>query len=82
MSTPLETSLLSQFGFHAFRPGQVEAINSLLQGRHTLVVMPTGAGKSLVYQFVALQLPGLALVISLYRGKATFNLDEVNLLKW
>jgi ATP-dependent DNA helicase RecQ len=57
-------TLISAFGFDSFRPGQIEAIEHVLAGRHTLVVMPTGAGKSLIYQYVALQHPGLTLVIS------------------
>ena len=47
-----------------FRPGQWEAINSLLNGHHTLAVMPTGAGKSLIFQLAAQQLDGITLVIS------------------
>ena len=52
------------FGFADFRPGQEESIQQILAGRDTLVVMPTGAGKSLIYQVAALCLPGLTLVIS------------------
>jgi len=57
-------ALRVHFGFTAFRPGQAEAIGHLLAGRHTLVVMPTGAGKSLVYQLTSLCQPGLTLVLS------------------
>jgi ATP-dependent DNA helicase RecQ len=64
MSISLTETLHSHFGFADFRPGQVEAIENVLAGQHTLVVMPTGAGKSLVYQFAALRLPRLTLVIS------------------
>jgi len=60
----LTTSLRTHFGFTAFRPGQAEAVENLLAGQHTLVVMPTGAGKSLIYQLAALHRPGLTLVIS------------------
>ena len=56
--------LRATFGFADFRPGQAEAIESLTSGAHTLVVMPTGAGKSLVYQMVAMTSPGVTLVIS------------------
>src|SRR5512143_3326887 len=62
--TDLISSLRTYFGFDVFRAGQAEAIRSLLDNRHTLVVMPTGAGKSLIYQLTALQLDGLTLVIS------------------
>ena len=60
----LTSSLHRYFGFASFRAGQEEAIQSILAGHHTLVVMPTGAGKSLVFQLAALQLEGLTLVIS------------------
>ena len=56
--------LRRRFGFPTFRPGQEEAISHLLAGRDTLVVMPTGAGKSLIYQLTATLLPGTTLVIS------------------
>lgn len=52
------------FGLKAFRPGQREAIEHALAGRDVLVVMPTGSGKSLIYQYCALALPGTTLVIS------------------
>ena len=64
MDTDLVSSLKSNFGFTNFRPGQSEAIQNLLDGQHTLVVMPTGSGKSLVFQLAALLLPGVTLVIS------------------
>lgn len=60
----LTTALHRYFGFSAFRPGQVEALTTLLGGQHTLVVMPTGAGKSLIYQLAAVLRPGVTLVIS------------------
>src|SRR5436190_2309874 len=56
--------LRTSFGFPAFRPGQAEALAHVLAGRDTLVVMPTGSGKSLIYQLAALLLPGTTLVIS------------------
>ncbi len=52
------------FGFPGFRPGQEAALSHVLAGRDALVVMPTGAGKSLIYQLAALLLPGTALVVS------------------
>jgi ATP-dependent DNA helicase RecQ len=55
---------LQQLGYLAFMAGQREAIDHLLAGRDTLVVLPTGAGKSLIYQLAALHLPGLCIVVS------------------
>ena len=52
------------FALDAFRPGQQEIISSVLQGRDTLGIMPTGAGKSLCYQIPALLLDGTTLIIS------------------
>ncbi len=60
----LGAALRRHFGFDHFRPGQEEALRVLLGGAHTLVVMPTGAGKSLIYQLAAMLLPGAALVVS------------------
>ncbi len=56
--------LREHFGLSGFRAGQQTAIEHVLAGRNTLVVMPTGSGKSLIYQFCAMTLPGTALVIS------------------
>ncbi|MDW8365772.1 MAG: RecQ family ATP-dependent DNA helicase [Abditibacteriales bacterium] len=64
MSSGMIETLRARFGFTAFRAGQAEAIESVLAGQHTLVVMPTGAGKSLIYQFAALHQPGVTVVIS------------------
>jgi RecQ family ATP-dependent DNA helicase len=58
-------SLLKQhFGFDAFRPMQEEVVDHVLSGRDAFVVMPTGSGKSLCYQFPALLRPGVTLVVS------------------
>jgi ATP-dependent DNA helicase RecQ len=52
------------FGFDHFRGVQEEVVGRVLAGRHTLAVMPTGAGKSLCYQLPAVARAGTALVIS------------------
>lgn len=60
----LQHSLQQRFQLETFRPGQAEAIQHILAGDHTLVVMPTGSGKSLVYQLASLHQTGITLVIS------------------
>jgi ATP-dependent DNA helicase RecQ len=52
------------FGWSRLRPGQRQAIRSVLDGHDTLVVMPTGAGKSAIYQVAALLLGGPTVVVS------------------
>ena len=56
--------LRARFGFPEFRPGQERAVSNVLAGRDTLVVLPTGGGKSLCFQVPALLLPGLTVVVS------------------
>jgi len=56
--------LKKYFHYSSFREGQLEVIRSVLAGRDTLGVMPTGSGKSLCYQLPAIMLPGVTLVIS------------------
>ena len=55
---------LARIGFPAFRPGQREAVEGVLAGHDALAVMPTGAGKSAIYQIAGLLPPGPTLVVS------------------
>lgn len=52
------------FGYHDYRQGQQEIIAEAIKGQDTLVIMPTGGGKSLCYQIPALVMSGFSLVIS------------------
>ncbi|MFE9773322.1 RecQ family ATP-dependent DNA helicase [Streptomyces sp. NPDC005931] len=52
------------FGWRNLRPGQLSAMEAVMAGRDTLAVMPTGAGKSAVYQVTGLLLPGPTVVVS------------------
>jgi ATP-dependent DNA helicase RecQ len=52
------------FGLSELRPGQQAVIDAVLAKRHTLAVMPTGAGKSLCYQVPAMLMPGMTVVVS------------------
>jgi ATP-dependent DNA helicase RecQ len=56
--------LKTVFGFDTFRPQQKEIIDRVLEGADTLLVMPTGGGKSLCYQLPALIRPGVGIVVS------------------
>ena len=53
----LRRSLKDLFGFEEFRPGQERVVRAALEGRDTLALMPTGAGKSLTYQLAAMHRP-------------------------
>ena len=57
-------ALKKAFGYDGFRAGQEMAIESVLSGQDTLVVLPTGGGKSVCYQIPALVLSGLTIVVS------------------
>jgi RecQ family ATP-dependent DNA helicase len=56
--------LLETLGFASFRPGQREAVEAALEGRDSLIVMPTGGGKSLCYQLPGLATEDLTIVVS------------------
>ena len=57
-------ALEQHFGFNQFRGGQEQCVRQILDGHSSLAIFPTGAGKSLCYQFSATQLSGITLVVS------------------
>jgi ATP-dependent DNA helicase RecQ len=69
--------LTERFGHTAFRPGQEAALRSVFSGRDVLAVMPTGSGKSMLYQLPALVEGGLTLVISPLISLMKDQVDEL-----
>ena len=74
----LEDILQEKFGHKAFRGQQKKAIESILSGRNTLVVMATGSGKSLCYQLPAMAKEGMAIVISPLIALMKNQVDTLN----
>jgi len=64
MRVPLEVLLQGVFAKKAFREGQYEAISEILAGQDCTVLLPTGGGKSLIYQLAGLCLPGRTIVVA------------------
>ncbi|MGE9296551.1 MAG: RecQ family ATP-dependent DNA helicase [Puniceicoccales bacterium] len=75
--TPRE-GLKKHFGFTDFREPQDEIVASILGGRDTLVIMPTGGGKSLCYQLPAMMLPGVTVVVSPLIALMKDQVDALN----
>ena len=64
IQSDLSKHLQEQFGFDSFKDPQEEIIKSLLSGKDTFVIMPTGGGKSLCYQLPAIISNGCAIIVS------------------
>jgi ATP-dependent DNA helicase RecQ len=64
MGSSLRAALRERFGHEEFRPGQEEVVRAVMAGRDALAVLPTGAGKSLMYQLPAVLQDGITVVIS------------------
>ena len=60
----LDINLKKWFGFDSFRSGQKEVIQSILNKKNSIAILPTGSGKSLIYQFCSYSLEGMTIVIS------------------
>ncbi len=68
----------NKFAYEELRPGQEDAILSLLKKQDTLVVMPTGSGKSAIYQITGLMIPGAVLVVSPLIALQKDQVDSIN----
>ncbi|MUV37465.1 DNA helicase [Lentibacillus sp. JNUCC-1] len=78
MSSKPEHLLKTYFGYDAFRPGQKQVIETVIDRQNTLAVMPTGGGKSICYQIPGLMLDGTAIIIS---PLISLMKDQVDALK-
>ena len=80
LKTDLSNLLLKHFGFNSFRENQYEIIESLISRNDTMVIMPTGGGKSLCYQISALYMKGVAIVVSPLIALMKNQVDVMNAL--
>ncbi len=64
VNTDLHQRLSERFGHERFRPGQAQAVQAAIDGQDSIVIMPTGSGKSVCFQLPALELVGTTIVVS------------------
>jgi len=77
-ASDLEYFLSYIFAMPAFREGQLQALKRILQGKDTIVLLPTGAGKSLIFQLAAMLLPGICIVIDPLVSLIDDQIDNLN----
>lgn len=70
------------YGYGSFRPGQLEAVNTILNGRDLVAVMPTGSGKSVCYQLPAMRAGHLTLVVSPLRALMRDQVQALQAREW
>lgn len=78
LDVDLRAALREKFGFESFQPGQEEVVLRVLDGKDTLAILATGAGKSLTYQLPALLLDGTTIVVS---PLIALMKDQIDMLK-
>ena len=78
LSEDTVSALRRYFAHASFRTGQQQLVDTVLDGRDLLAVMPTGSGKSLGFQLPAVLLPGVTLVVSPLISLMKDQVDELN----
>jgi ATP-dependent DNA helicase RecQ len=78
MNKSIASVARDRFGFEELRPGQAEAVQAVLGGKDTLVVQPTGSGKSAIYQIAGLMIEGSTLVVSPLIALQKDQVDSIN----